>query len=354
MGFTEMALDDSQDNPGVAGNLERVLKAAKRARDLVRQILVFSRKAPYKRDPLSLTPLVKETVQLLRASIPATIEIRLTINSTSDTVFAAPVEVQQILMNIATNASLAMEKKGGEMEIGLTDVFFQRGSPALDADAAPGEYLQITIRDTGVGMSPEVRKRAFEPFFTTREVGKGTGMGLAVVYGIVKELGGMINIESEPGKGSTFRVFLPKADIEAAAEGAAPVAIQGGKERILFVDDEEMLVLWGKATLERLGYNVTGATGPQEALRVFADDPAQFDLVITDQAMSRQSGADLAREMLKARKDLPIILCTGHSETITPETAKKIGIREFLMKPLGKQELAEAVRRALDTGKKKD
>ena len=348
IGFTEMAAEDVADRPDVERNLRRVLKSAMRARDLVKQILTFSRKTSYERKPLSLSPLVKETVQLLRASIPATIEIRLNISASSDTVPASPVEVQQVLMNLATNASLAMQDEGGIMEINLTDIAFTPDSPVSEADVMPGEYLQLAVKDTGVGMSPEVMKRVFEPFFTTREVGKGTGMGLAVVYGIVKDLQGTVTVESESGAGSTFRVFLPKAKTEVNEEQIHTDQIPRGTERILFVDDEEMLAEWGQAILERLGYTVAAVTDSGAALKMFSSDPDRFDLVITDQTMPGMTGVQLSRALLMVKPDLPIILCTGHSETVSPDAAKEEGIREFLMKPLVKQELAGAVRRVLD------
>jgi PAS domain S-box-containing protein len=348
LGFTEMALEDLPDRPDVERNLQNVSRAAMRARDLVKQILTFSRKAGHERNPLSLTPLVKETVQLLRASIPSTIEIRFTATATSDTVLAAPIEMQQILMNLATNASLAMQEKGGTMEVSLTDIDFEPDSPVFGADVSPGEYVQLVVKDTGTGMGPDVMKRVFEPFFTTREVGKGTGMGLAVVYGIVKDLQGTVTVESELGAGSTFSVLLPKVKTDAQAEAVRPVEAPGGNERILFVDDEEMLVEWGRATLEKLGYKVTAITESQEALKTFSMDPSLFDLVITDHAMPQMAGAHLAKEFLNVRRDIPIILCTGHSDNISPESSREIGVKEFLMKPVSKQELAEAVRRVLD------
>jgi len=343
LGFTEMAIEDVEDRPLVAKNLQKVMKSAMRARELVKQILTFSRKREYERAPLRVTPVIKETVQLLRASIPATIKISFSLSATSDTVLATPVEVQQVLMNLAANASIAMQEKGGTMEVSLTDIDMDGDTPGLRE-----EYLQLMVKDTGVGMSPEVVKRIFEPFFTTREVGKGTGMGLAVVYGIVSDLKGTITVESEPGKGSTFRVLLPKAKVEAKEDGSTPTGTPGGKERILFVDDEEMIVEWGRTVLERLGYAVISTTDSGEALRAFSIDPSLFDLVVTDQAMPSMSGAEFASALLAARKDIPIILCTGHSETLTPEKAREIGVREYLIKPLSKQELAEAVRRTLD------
>ena len=350
LGFTEMAIDDVPDRPLVTRNLQNVLKSAMRARELVKQILAFSRKTGVERSPLSVTPVVKETVQFLRASIPATIEIKVSARAASDTVLASPVEIQQVLMNLATNASYAMQETGGTMEVSLTDIDFEPDSPVIGEGVVPGEYLRLMVRDTGTGMTPEVMKRVFEPFFTTREVGKGTGMGLAVVYGIVKDLQGTVAVESEPGTGSIFRVFLPKVKTGPGVETGKADRITGGDEKILFVDDEEMLVEWGRSTLERLGYRVTAVMDSIEALDLFSADPSFFDLVITDQAMSKMDGSQLARELLRIRSDIPIILCTGHSETTTAEKAEEIGIREFLLKPLTRQELADAVRRLLDAG----
>ncbi len=348
IGFTEMAVEDAADRPEVGRSLQNVLKSAMRARDLVKQILTFSRKANYERGPLSLTLLMKETVQFLRASIPATIKINLAITASSDTVLASPVEVQQILMNLATNASLAMQEKGGTLDLSLTDIDFTPDSPVLEPDVMPGEYLQLTVKDTGVGMTLDVMKRVFEPFFTTREVGKGTGMGLAVVYGIIKDLQGGITVESTPGVGSTFRVFLPKVQAETLKDQAPIIQAATGTERILFVDDEELLVEWGRTTLERLGYTVTTATDGKEVLKLFSSDPSRFDLVITDHTMPGITGLQFAKELLKIRSDIPIILCTGHSETVSPDIAREAGIKEFLMKPLAKQELAQTIRRVLD------
>ena len=344
IGFTEMAIEDVSDRPLVAKSLRNVFKSGMRARELVKQILTFSRKTSYERSPLSLTPIIKETVQLLRASISKTVNIRFTVHAASDVVLASPVEVQQILMNLATNASLAMEETGGTLEIGVADADL---APDL-SDGGSNQYVTIMVRDTGCGMSPEVIKRIFEPFYTTRDVGKGSGMGLAVVYGIVKDLRGTITVESVEGAGSTFSVFLPKVETETKEAGPEPTESAGGAERILFVDDEEMLVGWGKTTLERLGYQVTAFTDSRKALRAFSADPKNYDLVITDHAMPEMAGARLSQELLRIRNDIPIILCTGHSETITPEKAKEMGIREYLMKPLARQELADAVRRILD------
>ena len=348
IGFTEMGIDDVADRPPVQNYLKNVLKAAMRGRDLVRQILAFSREAGYARTPMAVSPLITETVQFLRASIPVTIEIKLSITASSDIVLAAPTEIQQILMNLATNASLAMEEKGGVLEISLADIDLTPDSPVFAEDVRPGEYVQVIVRDTGTGMSPDVMKRAFEPFFTTRDIGTGTGMGLSVVYGIVNDLQGMITVESEPGMGSTFRVFLPKADTKPEKDPMVTGKISMGTESILFVDDEDMIMAWGQGTLERLGYRVTATTDPAEALKMFASEPSRFDLVITDQAMPSMSGMRLAEKLLNIRPEVPIILCTGYSTTVSPEKAKEAGIKEFIMKPLARHELAQAIRRALD------
>ncbi|MHB8111159.1 MAG: PAS domain S-box protein, partial [Syntrophorhabdaceae bacterium] len=348
VGFTEMAIDDTADRPPVENNLKNVLRSAMRARDLVKQILAFSRKTNYERTPVSFSSLINETAQFLRASIPANIDIKLSIAAAFDTVLADPTELQQIVMNLATNAYLAMEEKGGILEINLTDFDILPESPVLEPDLMPGEYVQLMVKDTGAGMTPDVMRRAFEPFFTTRELGVGTGLGLAVVYGFVTDLLGTITVETVPGIGSIFRIFLPKVKTEVKEDQSGPLQIPTGNESILFVDDEDMLVVWAKATLERLEYRAVALTDPAEALKMFASDPSRFDLVITDQAMPAMSGMQLAGKLLAIRPDIPIILCTGHSATVSPEKAKKAGIKKFLMKPVGRADLAKAVRKVLD------
>lgn len=348
LGFTEMAIDDSADLLPVDRSLQNIHKSALRARDLVKQILAFSRKTNYERVPLSPTPIIKETILLVRASIPADIQISLRIETASDTIIAAPIEVQQIIMNLATNASLAMEEKGGTLDICLSNVNVLPESPVFESDLVPAEYVQLMVKDTGTGMSPEVMKRAFEPFFTTRGPGMGTGMGLAVVYGIVTDLQGTITVESEPGIGSTFRVFLPKVKAKIKAEDIGHPQTATGTESILFVDDEDMLVEWAKATLEKLGYRVTAVTDPVEALKILSSDPSRFDLVITDQSMPSMSGMTLAKKAITVRPGIPIILCTGHSLTASPAAAKTAGVKEFLAKPVSRQELARVIRHVLD------
>ena len=254
IGFSEIVEEDLPPESPSIPRIQRVLNAASRGKELVRQILAFSRKTELERKPLSLSSVIHETFQLLRASLPTSIEMNLGAKATRDTILATPAEVQQIIMNLATNAFFAMREKGGVLSISTTDIDFEPDSPVLDADVEPGEYVQLVVADTGHGMEHHVMQRVFEPFFTTKGVGEGTGMGLAVVYGIVKSLHGTIAVESEPGKGSTFRICLPVARADENQESVVVKATPRGTEHILFVDDEELLVEWGQAALERLGY----------------------------------------------------------------------------------------------------
>jgi PAS domain S-box-containing protein len=348
IGFAEMVEEDIPLGKPKVEHVQRVINAASRGRELVQKILAFSRKTERARHLVSLSAITKETAQLLRASIPTTIEIMLDMAATSDTILATPVEVQQVLMNLSTNASLSMQEKGGILKLIVTDINIVRDSPLLEANMVPGEYVQLVVADTGTGMTPDVMERIFEPFFTTREVGQGTGMGLAVVYGIVKSLHGTIRVESEPGVGSTFTVLFPKAQVDVFTEKVTAEQSSGNKERVLFVDDEESLVEWGKALLERLGYEVIATNDSTKALEVFTSDPSMFDLVITDQTMPGITGLELAKEFLRIRPEIPIILCTGHSSAVTFDKLEEPGVREFLMKPLTRKELAEAIHRAFD------
>ncbi|HEX2966200.1 MAG TPA: PAS domain S-box protein [Syntrophorhabdaceae bacterium] len=352
IGFTEMAIEDIGDNP-VNKKLDNVLKSAVRARNLVKQILAFSRKADHERHLLSLSEIVRETIELLTASIPSTIKTEMLLPDKDDVVIADPIELQQILINLTTNAVWAM-RDGGTLKISIAKVTLNPKSNVVPSTSLkPGEYVQLVVQDPGTGITPETMRRGFEPFFTTREVGEGTGMGLATVYGTVKGLGGDVSVESEVGKGSRFTVHLPKASF-IEPNGAEDKAIKSSDHKggtILFIDDEEMLVEWGQTTLEREGYQVETAPNGATAFDAFSRDPGRFDLVITDQAMPGTAGAELSKKLLQIRPDIPIILCTGHSETVSQESAKEMGITEFLMKPLTRSELTSAVRRVLDERK---
>jgi PAS domain S-box-containing protein len=349
IGFTEMVIDDVSDNLHVQQKMERVLKAGLRGRDLVRQILAFSRKSEGERKGISLTPLVHETHALLRSSLPTTIQMPPAITTSDDYVLADPTQMQQVLMNLATNAAHAMRKDGGQLTIGISSVTFPEGTLLPDPDMEPGTYVKLTVKDTGTGMTEDVRQRIFEPFFTTKQPGQGTGMGLAVVYGIVKTQGGAVTVQSEVGRGSTFEVFLPRAQKpEVKKEETMALMLPTGTERILFVDDEEMLVEMARGMLESLGYHVTVAANGSEAWNLFLEDPSRFDLVITDQTMPDVTGVTLAQKMLRVRKEMPIILCTGYSEMVSAKKAKDVGVGAFVVKPMVRKELAETIRRVLD------
>ncbi len=347
LGNAEMALDDIESLHEPTRNIEQIIAASKRARDLVRQILTFSRRTEQGMRPLRLVPLAKETMKLLRATLPTTIRIDFDIKTASDTVLGDPSQMQQVLMNLATNAAYAMRKNGGALTVRLSDVLFAEGEDKPYVHIAPGHYLKLTVQDTGPGITEAVREHIFEPFFTTKPAGHGTGMGLPVVYGIVKGHKGAVTVESAPGKGSTFNIFLPLVKGKARQEQKEGRRTPRGSEKILLVDDEPQVVSMTSSMLRRLGYQVTTAeTGP-EALNIFLADPRYFDLVITDETMPDITGTALTQKMLQLRADIPVILFTGHSETVSAERAKQAGVRAFLMKPVARAEMAEVIRRIL-------
>lgn len=345
LGNAELAMDDVEETGSVRQNLNHIVKSSIRARDLVRQILTFSRISDQEQKPLHLVPVIEEAFQFLRASLPATIETTLEASLRDDVVIGNEGQIQQIIMNLVTNAKQAISD-GGHIEISLQDASLP--DSIVPDRVGSHDYILISVRDTGSGMDESVRPRIFEPFFTTRETGQGTGLGLPVVYGIVASHGGFVAVESEPGKGSTMKVFLPKANVRVESSLEPVNEMPHGKEHILFVDDEESLCLLIDQRLSRLGYRVTTAASGEEALHLFARNPDDFDLVITDQTMPVMTGLGLSRELLRIRPDLPIILCTGYSERANKDIAKEVGIREFLMKPITQKELAETVRRVLD------
>ena len=345
IGFTEMAIDEIPPENRSYRHLKLVLKSGIRGRELVRQILSFSRKGEYERSPLSLSPIIKETATLLRASIPTTIAITTHLNAKTDVVTASPSEVQQIIMNLSTNAAQAMRITGGELSIMLGAI---DSDLPVSSELPPGRYAEIVVKDTGTGIDEETRKRIFEPFFTTKGVSEGTGLGLSVVYGIVKDLKGDVIVESVPGIGSTFRVLLPSPVSLEASKGTRSDEAPHGQERILFIDDEDFLAELGKELLEGLGYSVTAITNPHEAVGLFMKHPSKFDLVFTDMTMPGVTGIEVAKSLLKRKPGVPIILCTGYNDDVSKEKAMALGIRGFLMKPLSRNEIATAVRRVLD------
>jgi PAS domain S-box-containing protein len=348
IGYAEIASLHIGEAEKLKESLKEVMNAGRRARDLVKQILAFSRKGEQERIPVQISPIVKEALKLLRSSLPTTIEIRQDIESDTGIVEADPTQIHQVLMNLCANAGFAMREEGGVLEVGLINLELDDIVTSLYPNMDPGSYLRLTVSDTGHGMTPEVLERIFDPYFTTKEKGEGTGLGLSVVHGIVKAHGGTITAYSEPGKGSTFHVYFPRVEREATTEPEATESIPTGHESILFIDDEASLVEIGKQMLEHLGYEVVTRTSSLEALELFRAKPDEFDLVITDMTMPNMTGDKLAKELMQIRPDIPIILCTGFSGRITEEKAKGIGIRAFVMKPLVMQDLAKTVRKAMD------
>lgn len=330
-------------------NLEQVLRASLRAQDLVNRILTFCRQGEQERKQVQIASIIDEALKLLRSTMPATIEIHQHIDTSpdGDTILGDPTQILQVLMNLGTNAAHAMRAKGGEFSIFLADFDVDGSLGAVYPDLTPGPFVRLTVSDTGHGIEPAVKERIFDPYFTTKKVGEGTGMGLAVVQGIVKSHGGTISVFSEPGGGTVFHIFLPKFTGVIEHLTVKDELPTGGGERILFVDDETMLADLGQTLLESLGYEVTVTSNSREALNLFHSAPQNFDLIITDMTMPGLTGKDLAREFLAVRPDIPIILCTGFSELINESKAKEMGIRDFIMKPYSLNILDKSIRKVL-------
>ena len=349
VGYTELAKQKAGGNEAVKRNLDEVLVAGQRAKELVQQILLFSRQTEQERQPLDLQVVVKEVCKFLRASLPSTIDIRQTFTEAPTIILGDPIQMHQVVMNLCANAGHAMRESGGLLELKLDHVAGEIDSMGMYPDLKGGRYVRLTVRDTGFGMTPEVAQRIFEPFFTTKGVGEGTGMGLAVVHGIVISHGGSIHVESEPGHGTTFNIYFHEMEARGIEEEDTPLQqeIYMGRGNILLVEDEEPLArLWEEA-LRGLGYEVIVCTSSVKALEIFRADPCRFDAVVTDQTMPNITGEALARELLQIRPNVPIILCTGFSHAITPEKAKAIGIRAYLLKPLLIRDLGRALRDVL-------
>jgi PAS domain S-box-containing protein len=347
IGYTELALDDVPQDTVLEANLKEIFTAGKRARDLVRQILTFARQSDEKVKPLLVSPIAKEALKLIRSSIPSSIQIHSDIQSDA-TILANPTQVHQILMNLCTNAAQAMEKSGGILSVALNDIHLATSDPRRPPDLKAGDYLKLSVSDTGQGIAPEIMNFIFEPYFTTKGPGEGTGLGLATVQGIVASYGGKITVKSQSGQGSTFEIYLPVSSKRAEMIPAMDQRLPGGTERILLVDDEPPIVKMGGQILERLGYTVTTCTSSVEALELFRARPNEFDLIITDMTMPQMSGDQLAAEVMRIRKEIPVILFTGYSKQITDDLAADIGIKAFAYKPIVKKDLAATIRRVLD------
>ncbi len=346
-GYTELAMDCAEKGSLLEDYLAELFLAAKRAKDLVQQILVFSCKTEQELKPVRIKLITKEALKLLRASLPSSIEIHQNIRSDS-LVMCDPTQIHQVMINLCTNAGHAMEKTGGILDIRLEEGKLNSGIDSMPSDTISGPYIQLTVSDTGHGMPPEVLDKIFYPFFTTKEKGEGTGLGLSVVHGIVTNFGGTINVTSEVGKGTTFKVYFPVSKRTIGVEIEKEEPILKGSERILFVDDELTLTKIAQPMLQSLGYEVTTRLSSIDALALFKAKPEAFDLVITDMTMPNMTGDELAKELMAVRPDIPIILCTGFSAGITKEKAKALGIRSLVSKPILKRDIAEAIRKVLD------
>ncbi len=344
---TESALFDMEEGSPSRSPLLSVLGAIKRGKEQVRQIISFSRQKEQERKPMRISPVLEEMLKFLRNSLPAKIEIQADLAAEADIIVGDPTEVHQILMNLCSNASYAMREEGGVLAVKLKPVQMEAGEAAQYPGLKPGPYLRLTVSDTGRGIPPELTEKIFDPFCTTKKTGEGTGMGLAVVHGLVKSYGGAITVQSEPGRGSTFEVYIPRAESGPEPRMSAARAPSFGNERVLLVEDEEIQLRSFESMLERLGYRVTSCRNGLDALAEFETHPDDYDLVITDQTMPKMTGVQLAQALLEVRPDIPVILCTGYSEVIDAEEAKELGVREFVMKPFSVAEFSATLRKVL-------
>ncbi len=349
-GYTELANGLYQDNPELSGYLQNIMDAAVRAKDLVRQILTFSRKNEQEMVPLRVSLIVKESLKLLRSSIPATIEIQSKIVSDKQTV-SDPTQIHQIIMNLCTNAYQAMQETGGILSVTLSDIVINEGENLPASEPVPGEYILLEVTDTGCGMTPDVLEQIFEPYFTTKGSGSGTGLGLAVVHGIIKRSNSYLTVSSKPGYGSSFKIYFPvfkkpyAPPVETEGMGSARLT---GHEHIMIVDDEKAIRDAVKTILIKNGYAVTEYENGISAFDAFRQSPKKFDLIITDMTMPKMTGYQLGLSILSMRQELPVILCTGFNETISREKCKNAGFAGFLQKPVESNTLLKEIRYHLD------
>ena len=356
MGYTELALLSLPEKSPLADQLNHVLKAGLRAKELVEQILTFSRRTTQdlQPQPIQIGSIIKEALKFIQSTFPSTIQLRLNIVSNAKVVID-PSQMHQIVMNLCTNAKHAMQQNGGILTVALNDTDIETDAKILNQnpDLQPGPYIRLAVKDTGHGMAPKVVNRIFEPYFTTKEKGVGTGLGLAMVHGITKSCGGTVSVQSTVGQGTVFYIYLPRTDSDQALketrESTAVQPAPTGAERILFIDDEPELVALGREMLEHLGYQVVTKNNGIDALKAFSEKPNHFDVVVTDMTMPKMTGERLSQELMNIRPEIPIILCTGFNEQINEQKAKAIGIKAFLMKPLTLNHLAETVRAVMDS-----
>lgn len=354
MGYTELVISDLPEKSSYLHDLNQVLNAGHRAKELVQQILTFGRKSNQELRPLRIQLIAKEVIKLIRSSIPTTIEIKHNIDESCQNVLADPTQIHQVIMNLCTNAYYAMKNSGGLLDISLQPIELNQESLNNKTKLKPGSYLKLEISDTGIGISKDVQDKIFEPYYTTKAQGEGTGLGLAVVHGIINSLKGDITLNSNPGIGTAFQVYLPVAkETTQPVQKIVSSPPVNGIERIIVVDDDDNIVKMHTAMLTKLGYDVTGFVKSIDALDTFKKAQNDFDMIITDMTMPKMTGAELARQIFAIRPNMPVILCTGFSELINEEKAKEMGICKYLLKPVGKLELSKAIRDVLDHKKEK-
>ncbi len=348
LGYAELSLDEDEERENINKSLKHIIDASHRAKDMVQQILAFSRKSKTTRKVVFLNKLAGETVQFLRSSLPSTVTINLNTTRQVFPIFADPTQVNQILMNLCTNSAHAMNEGGGEINIHLDDVTIDRKN--RDEELKPGRYQRLQISDNGTGIHPDHLNKIFEPYFTTKKVGEGTGMGLAVVYGITKSYGGKITVQSELGTGTTFILYFPIIDTHfSPSEGSRRKRkTEGRDEQLMFVDDEAGLVEMWSEILKKNGYRVDGFSDSLKALNSFKRQPKKYDLLITDMTMPKLVGTRLVEEIHKIRPEFPVIVCTGYSDQLNKRNFKKLGFDALIMKPIDKNKFTHKIREILD------
>ncbi|WP_022666801.1 hybrid sensor histidine kinase/response regulator [Desulfospira joergensenii] len=351
-GYSQLIDSHVNEPEQVKAYNRKIFEGALRASSLIQQILSFSRQAKYSKQPLSLFVILKEVLKLIRPTLPSSIEIRDKIK-TKATILADPTQIHQVVMNLCTNAYHAMGDEGGVLTLGLDEERLGENEIPMGSGLSPGRYLRLEVRDTGPGIPPRIREKIFDPYFTTKEVGKGTGLGLAVVDGIVKKHAGFINLDTELGSGTSFQIYLPVIETERTrtpGPGERKTSLKSATGNIMLVDDEHAILTTLKAILSRQGYQVSTFDNGESALESFTRDPARFDLIITDMTMPRMNGDKLSKKILEIRKDIPIIICTGYHGSFTKEEAVKAGIKRYLQKPVIGSELSKIIRELLSIG----
>jgi signal transduction histidine kinase/CheY-like chemotaxis protein len=348
LGYTDMAMEELPEESTLRFDMEQINNAAIRGKDLVQQILTFSRQVNVEKKPVKLNQVIVEITNLLKASLPSGIEIRKSIDPGVGIILADPIHIHQIIMNLCTNAIHAMKNKGGILEIKVDGVVIDQKTASKINNLSIGNYVRIRLSDTGHGMDRRTRERVFEPFFTRKEVGSGSGLGLSVVHGIVSNYNGAITVDSALGKGTSFTIYLPHQISGQVNEKGPSDQIKRGVEHILFVDDEQDITFMGKKMLENLGYKVTTKNDVREALEEFKRDPYEYSLLVTDQTMPRMLGTELAKKMREINSRLKVIIITGYIDKFSDEIKSNNGAYELMLKPIKMSEFSKLIRKVLD------